>query len=77
MVLKSANISLKRALPDNDPWAVVRHFLFGHPLRTSSQEKESLGFFLGLPILAIDALSSVAYATEEILIALSVAGTSL
>lgn len=77
MVLKSANISLKRALPDNDPWAVVRHFLFGHPLRTSSQEKETLGFFLGLPILAIDALSSVAYATEEILIALSVAGTSL
>lgn len=77
MVLKSVHTTFRRALPDNHPWAVVRHLLFGHPLKTSSQGKETLGFFLGLPILAIDALSSVAYATEEILIALSVAGTSL
>ena len=62
---------------DEDPWSKIRHLLFGHPLKTSSQGKETLGFLLGLPVLALDALSSVAYASEEILIALSVAGTHL
>ena len=62
---------------DEDPWSKIRHILFGHPLKTSSQGKETLGFILGLPVLALDALSSVTYASEEILIALSVAGTRL
>ncbi|MGI4851615.1 MAG: APC family permease [Janthinobacterium lividum] len=66
-----------RAISKDDPRSTVRHILFGHPLKTSSQDKETLGFFLGLPVLALDALSSVAYASEEIMIALSVAGTSL
>jgi amino acid transporter len=77
MAFRTVKPSLKRILPDDDPWARVRHFFLGHPLRTSSLGRESLGFFLGLPILAVDALSSVAYATEEIMIALLVAGTSL
>ena len=77
MALKLGSILLRRSLSDNDPWAVLRHLLFGHPLRTSSQNRETLGFLLGLPLLAVDALSSVAYATEEILIALAVGGTSL
>lgn len=76
-MFKALNKAFMRAIPEGDPWSKVRHILFGHPLKTSSQDKESLGFFLGLPVLALDALSSVAYASEEILIALSVAGTSL
>ncbi len=77
MAFKSINSAFMRPLPDNHPWARIRHFFFGHPLKSSTQEKETLSFFMGLPLLAIDALSSVTYATEEILIALSVAGTGL
>ncbi|AIL13561.1 hypothetical protein IM40_08815 [Candidatus Paracaedimonas acanthamoebae] len=53
----------------------LRTLLLGHPLKSSAQHRERLGFFLGLPLLAVDALSSIAYATEEILIALSLAGS--
>lgn len=67
--------TFRRNLVENHPLARVRQFLFGHPLKTSSQKKERVGFVLGLPILAVDTISSLAYATEEILIALSVGGT--
>jgi len=64
----------RRSLVENNPLAKIRQFLFGHPLKTSSQRKERVGFWLGLPILAVDTISSLAYATEEILIALSIGG---
>lgn len=59
-----------------DPFKRVFRFFLGNPLKTSAQNKESLGFILGLPILAVDALSSIAYASEEILLGLSILGTS-
>ncbi|MBI2707892.1 MAG: APC family permease [Proteobacteria bacterium] len=65
----------RRGLVDNYPFARIRQFLFGHPLKTSHQQKERLGFWLGFPILAVDTISSLAYATEEILLALSILGT--
>lgn len=58
-----------------DPFKRFFHIFLGNPLKTSARQKESLGFFLGLPILAVDALSSIAYASEEVLLALSVLGT--
>ena len=64
-----------RTLPDTHPTTRLCTFLLGHPLKNSVQHRERLGFFLGLPLLAVDALSSIAYATEEILIALSLAGS--
>ncbi|OJX10513.1 MAG: hypothetical protein BGO77_02880 [Caedibacter sp. 37-49] len=74
--MKTLSFPLQRVLPDNHPVARVRRLLLGHPLKSSSQHQERLGFFLGLPLLAVDALSSIAYATEEILIALSLAGSN-
>jgi len=56
--------------------AVFRRLLFGAPLPTSRQIHERLPKFLALPVFASDALSSVAYATEEILLALSVVGAA-
>ena len=44
--------------------------LLGKPLANSKLEAESLGWFWGLPIMASDAVSSVAYAIEEILLVL-------
>ncbi|MBM3475838.1 MAG: APC family permease [Armatimonadetes bacterium] len=53
-----------------------RRLLFGHPLPTTRAERERLGWFLGIPVFAADAISSVAYATQEILLALVIAGSA-
>jgi amino acid transporter len=49
----------------------LRRILFGKPLRTEHAAHERLSIPLALPIFASDALSSVAYATEAILIQLA------
>src|SRR3954471_342903 len=48
-------------------WNSLRHRIFGKPIATALAHHERLGPFLGLPVFASDALSSVAYATEAIL----------
>ncbi|HOF88181.1 MAG TPA: APC family permease [Armatimonadota bacterium] len=49
----------------------LRLALLGNPLATSVQLEHRLPIYLALPVFASDALSSVAYATEEILIVLA------
>lgn len=48
----------------------LRELLIGKALKTEELEGEKLNVFWGLPILSSDAVSSVAYAGEEILIVL-------
>ena len=48
----------------------LRRFLFGDPLKTSNLESQGLSKFKALAIFSSDVLSSVAYATEEMLIVL-------
>ena len=55
----------------------IRTLIFGNPLRTTALEEQKLSKLTALPVFASDALSSVAYATEEMLLALVVAGTVL
>ncbi|SHI67410.1 amino acid/polyamine/organocation transporter, APC superfamily (TC 2.A.3) [Clostridium cavendishii DSM 21758] len=45
----------------------LKTFLVGKPLKSSDIHHEKLSVFRGLPILSSDAISSVAYAVEEIL----------
>ncbi len=45
----------------------VKRLLIGKPLRNEDIEGEKMNVFWGLPIMASDAISSVAYAVEEIL----------
>lgn len=45
----------------------LRELLIGKTLKTEELEGEKLNVFWGLPILSSDAISSVAYAGEEIL----------
>ncbi|MDB4895348.1 MAG: amino acid transporter [Firmicutes bacterium] len=52
----------------------IKRILFGRPKRTDQQHEERLGIFTGLAVFSADALSSVAYASEEILLILAVAG---
>ncbi len=48
----------------------IKHFLFGAPLSNQMMAHEKISKFKALAVLSSDALSSVAYATEEILIPL-------
>jgi amino acid transporter len=50
--------------------------LIGRPLRTSDASKEQINPFEGLSALSLDALTSVAYGPEAIIVVLAAAGTS-
>lgn len=52
----------------------LRRLLIGDPLQTSDAEHQKLSNIIALPVFASDALSSVAFATEEMMAALLVAG---
>lgn len=54
----------------------VRRLLFGRPLETARHKHERLPKFLALPVFASDAVSSVAYATEMILVSLIALGSA-
>ena len=54
----------------------LKHLLVGSPLPTAQFRHERLGKATGLAVFASDALSSVAYATEEILVVLILAGVA-
>ena len=51
-----------------------RTWLFGRPLATADAQHEAIGKAVGLAVFASDALSSTAYATQEILLVLAAAG---
>ncbi|RYG64006.1 APC family permease, partial [bacterium] len=55
----------------------LRRLVIGAPIATERMAHERLPKILALPIFASDALSSTAYASEEIMAALLVAGTSI
>jgi len=52
----------------------LSHLLIGRPLMTADLPHQAISRPVGLAVFASDALSSTAYATEEILIILSLAG---
>jgi amino acid transporter len=54
----------------------LKRVLLGTPIPTSLAKHERLSRVTGLAVFASDALSSVAYATEEILLVLVLAGTA-
>lgn len=53
----------------------VKWIVFGRPLSTAEEEQQLLPKRLALPVFASDPLSSVAYATEEAMLVLTLAGT--
>ncbi|MFZ1463037.1 MAG: amino acid permease, partial [Anaerolineae bacterium] len=52
-----------------------RTWLFGNPLSTADAPHQTINKRVGLAVFASDALSSTAYATQEILVILAAAGT--
>lgn len=61
---------------DSKPRRTWRSWLIGRPLSTADASHETIGKVVGLAVFASDALSSNAYATQEILVVLAAAGTS-
>jgi amino acid transporter len=53
----------------------LSHWFIGRPLSTADAPHQTIGKAIGLAVFASDALSSTAYATQEIMIILAAAGT--
>ncbi len=60
---------------DYKPQRTLRSFFIGRPLSTADASHQTIGKVVGLAVFASDALSSTAYATQEILVILAAAGT--
>ncbi len=60
---------------DYRPPRTWRSWLIGRPLSTADAPHQTIGKVVGLAVFASDALSSTAYATQEILVILAAAGT--
>lgn len=56
-------------------WTRLKRLIVGKPIATKHAQHERLPVWTGLPVFASDALSSVAYATEEILLVLMLSGS--
>lgn len=58
-------------------WQRVRRVFVGNPIATEEQEEQRLPKWKALAVFSSDALSSSAYATDEILLVLALGGLSL
>jgi len=58
------------------PTFSLRDFVLGPPLPTYEMPRQTVGKFVGLAVFGSDVLSSVAYATEEMLVVLALAGAA-
>ncbi|HUE99112.1 MAG TPA: APC family permease [Anaerolineales bacterium] len=71
----SQDASLIHRKTEIQPSRNISHYLIGRPLPTADAPHQTIGKAVGLAVFASDALSSTAYATQEILVILAAAGT--
>ena len=60
---------------ESEPPKNISHFLIGRPLQTADAPHQTIGKAIGLAVFSSDAMSSVAYGPQEMLMILAVAGT--
>src|SRR5688500_11596901 len=72
---KNSGTFLIEQSTDYKPPRTLRSWLIGRPLSTADAAHQTIGKVVGLAVFASDALSSTAYATQEILVILAAAGT--
>src|SRR5512141_1452947 len=70
----SSTSVIERVSDCKPPWT-LRSWFIGRPLSTADAPHQTIGKAVGLAVFASDALSSTAYATQEILVILAAAGT--
>jgi amino acid transporter len=71
----TSQASIIERATDYTPPRALSHWLIGRPLQTADAPHQTIGKAIGLAVFASDALSSTAYATQEIMVILAVAGT--
>src|ERR1700752_4598946 len=69
--------SLSPSARSGSPLDRLRRLIFGRPLAPEHAEHTLLPKLLALPVFASDAISSVAYATQQIVLALGAVGLYL
>ncbi len=72
---KNSQTSIIERTTDYAPPKTWQSWLIGRPLSTADASHQTIGKAIGLAVFASDALSSTAYATQEILVILAAAGT--
>ena len=71
----NSQTSIIERATDYKPPRTLRSWFIGRPLSTADAAHQTIGKAVGLAVFASDALSSTAYATQEILVILAAAGT--
>ena len=71
----NSKTSIIERTTDYTPPKTWRSWFIGRPLSTADASHQTIGKAVGLAVFASDALSSTAYATQEILVILAAAGT--
>jgi amino acid transporter len=66
----------KTATPPKRPGGLLKRLVVGRAIASSKQEHQLLPKLLALPVFSSDPLSSVAYATEEMMLVLALAGAA-
>ena len=66
----------KTATPPPRPSGLLKRLVLGRAIASSKQEHQLLPKVLALPVFSSDPLSSVAYATEEMMLVLALAGAA-
>jgi amino acid transporter len=67
--------SVQRRSAEYKPPKSIRSWLIGRPLQTADAPHQTIGKLIGLAVFSSDAMSSVAYAPQEMLVILVAAGT--
>ncbi len=76
MFVENEKSTVIRLPHEYDPPRSWRTWLLGRPLSTADAPHQTIGKRIGLAVFASDALSSTAYATQEILVVLALAGAA-
>ncbi|MBK7454750.1 MAG: APC family permease [Anaerolineales bacterium] len=71
----NSQTSIIERVADYEPPRTFRSWLIGRPFSTADASHQTIGKVVGLAVFASDALSSTAYATQEILGVIAAAGT--
>src|SRR5512135_85864 len=72
---KNGTVVLRRCREENPPRSWL-DYLIGRPLATADAPHQTIGKIVGLAVFSSDAMSSVAYAPQEMMLVLAAAGTA-
>ena len=76
MIVETDKSTVMRLEHEYDPPRSVRTWLLGHPLSTADAAHQTIPKRVSMAVFSSDALSSTAYATQEILVVLAAAGAA-